>query len=151
MLLFSQEWIMHMIIGGVITIINAILVYWQFKDHVGLDTPKEKSDVPRTILVVLQFAWAMFHVGSHFGFHSLWYGAGIFYLLGFACSVPVTNAHSQEACLPNIIPWHSIQSYGFHEDFHALLLIADIFAATMGIKILLNPSMDANPGFLSFW
>jgi hypothetical protein len=78
------------------------------------------------------------------------YGAGIFYLLAFACSVPVTNAHSEEACLHNIIPWHKIQHYGFHEDFHALLFIADLFAVAMGIKLLLDPSIDQNPSFLSF-
>jgi hypothetical protein len=72
MMVLSSEWIVHMLIGLTFTVLNGMLVYWQFYGHVGLDTPKNRSDVPRTILIVLQFAWAMYHVGAHFGFHSLW-------------------------------------------------------------------------------
>ena len=70
-LIGSWEWGLHISIGLGISFVNAALVLWQFNGHLGLETPKTKSDVPRTIIVVAHFFWAVFHVGWHYGYRDL--------------------------------------------------------------------------------
>jgi len=55
-----------------VTIINAALVHTQFVGHIGLETPKGRSDAPRIVLMVLLFFWAVFQIGSHYGPRDLW-------------------------------------------------------------------------------
>jgi len=64
------------------------------------------------------------------------------YVAAFACSIPVTNGHAKEVGLFGLVPWHKVQVWGLHEDFHALLLLADICVATIGVRLLTNPDLD---------
>jgi len=138
----SKEWI-GWICGGIfLTTINAALVKWQFKGHVGLDTPKGRSDTPRSIIVFLFFIGACVQLARHYGVRDIWFLAVAFYLMAFACSIPVTQAHMREVGLFGVLPWHKRQIYGTHEDFHALLFLADFLSAVIGGRILLNPVID---------
>lgn len=66
----------------------------------------------------------------------------IIYVAAFACSIPVTNGHAREVGLFGLVPWHKVQVWGLHEDFHALLLLADICVACIGVRLLTNPDLD---------
>lgn len=70
------------------------------------------------------------------------------YAAAFACSVPVTHGHAQEVGLFGLAPWHAVQVWGLHEDFHALLLVADLCMAAVGARFLLNPPLDSHPTFV---
>ena len=75
------------------------------------------------------------------------FAAAAFYVLAFACSIPVTNGHAKEVGLFGVAPWHAVQVWGLHEDFHALLFVGDLCMAIIGAQFLLNPAMDCHPTF----
>jgi len=131
-----------LIVGAGIVAANGILVYMQFRGHdTGLKTPEGRSDTPRIILIVLQFLGSMFYAGMHYGYRDLWFVAVIFYALAFAASIPTTWSHEKEPS-SKWVPWHRPGVYGFHEDFHWLLLVADVSFMYMGLSLLWNPSSD---------
>lgn len=70
--LLTYEWCLHLGVGAAVTGVNAAMVHMQFAGHKGLETPKGRSDAPRTALLVAQFAWACWHIGWHYGYRDLW-------------------------------------------------------------------------------
>jgi len=123
-------------------VLNGVLVHLQFRGHdTGLKTPEGRSDAPRIVLIVLQFCGTMFYAGMHYGFRDLYFVAFCFYALAFAASLPTTWSHEKEP-LCKWFPWHRPCVYGFHEDFHWLLLVADLSFMYLGLSILWNPSID---------
>jgi len=127
--------------------INGILVHEQFRGYyTGLKTPKGRSDTPRIILIVLQFLGTMFYAGMHYGYRDLWFIAFSFYALAFGASIPTTWSHEKEP-ICKWFPWHCPGVYGFHEDFHSLLLVADLSFMLLGLSLLRNPSTDVYPTF----
>ncbi len=122
-------------IGLFFSIANCVLVWWQFKGHVGLETPKHRTDVPREILIIIQFARCIIKFKSHFGLSKELVSAIMLYLTGFACSAPVTHAHETEAML-SYAPHHARQIWGLHEDFHVFLFAADVAMMLMGASYI---------------
>mmetsp|Transcript_57671 Transcript_57671/g.113583 ORF Transcript_57671/g.113583 Transcript_57671/m.113583 type:complete len:247 (+) Transcript_57671:200-940(+) len=58
----------------------------------------------------------------------LWYGTPLFYVSAFACGAAVDEFRMKECmCLPHHYWFRG--KWSLHEDFHLLLLVADIFAA----------------------
>jgi len=116
---------------------NALLVVNQFSGHIGLDTPKGRSDTPREILVVVHFLWSIGITAVYWGFDGWLIAAVSYYALAFALSVPVTRAHFEEP-VSEILFWHKIQVWGFHEDFHLALLFADGSMLVIGVLLLMR-------------
>jgi len=130
------------IIGAGIVVVNGVLVHYQFKGHSsGLKTPEGRSDTPRIVLLLAQFLGTMFYAGLHYGFGDLWQASSILYILSFTASIPTTFSHEKEP-LCKWLPWHRPGIYGFHEDFHWLLLTADVTFMYLGLSLLRNPSDD---------
>jgi len=121
--------------GTVICLFSAGLIYWQFRGHLGLSTPKGRSDIPRVVLFVAQWFKALLLVWWNYGFRDLAICSYVFYIVAFCLSLPVTNAHGKEP-MWEIIPWHKPGVYGTHEDFHLILLLADLCIAGISIRIL---------------
>jgi len=121
--------------GVVICLISAFLIYWQFRGHLGLSTPKGRSDTPRVTLFVAQWFKALLLVWWSYGFRDFVIGSYVFYIVAFLLSLPVTNAHGKEP-MSKLVPWHKAGVYGFHEDFHWSLLLADLCSAGISIRIL---------------
>jgi len=143
-LLFDSDFdiISVLIIGAVIVALNGVLVHFQFQGHdTGLKTPEGRSDIPRVILVALQFFGTVFYSGLHYGYRDWWFVSTSFYILAFAASVPTTWSHEKEPTC-KWIPWHKPGVYGFHEDFHWLLLTADMTFMYLGLCLLWEPSAD---------
>ena len=69
----SAEWNGHLLLGLVLTLVNAALVQTQFKGHVGLAKPPATSDASRMTLTAVQFVFAMWSVKFHYGAHLFWY------------------------------------------------------------------------------
>jgi len=68
----TAEWYVHIGVGAAVTIINAAFVHAQFEGHIGLETPKGRSDTPRIVLIVLLFFWVVWQIGWHYDFQNLW-------------------------------------------------------------------------------
>jgi len=143
-LLFDSDFdvLSVLIIGAVIVALNGILVHFQFQGHdSGLKTPEGRSDTPRIILIVLQFVGTVLYAGMHYGYRDLWFVSSGFYILAFAACVPTTWSHEKEPYC-KWIPWHRPGVFGFHEDFHWLLLAADVSFMFLGLSLLWEPSND---------
>jgi len=93
------------------------------------------------ILILLQFLGAFCHSGFHYGYRDLLFVTFSFYIVAFAAAIPTTLAHEKEPMF-KWFPWHRPGVYGFHEDFHLLLLLADASFMYMGLLLLWNPSKD---------
>jgi len=131
-----------LIVGGGFVWLNGVLVWFQFRGHdAGLKTPKGRSDTPRLILIVLQSLGGFCHAGFHYGYRDLWFVTLSLYIVAFAVAIPTTLAHKKEP-MCKWFPWHRPGVYGFHEDFHLLLLLADASFMYMGLLLLWNPSND---------
>lgn len=121
--------------GTAICLISAGLIYWQFRGHLGLSTPKGRSDIPRVVLFVAQWFKGLVLVSWNYGFRDLAIFSYLFYIIAFLLSLPVTNAHGKEP-MSKMVPWHKAGVYGFHEDFHWSLLLADLCVAGISIRNL---------------
>lgn len=124
-----------LVTGTTLCVISGGLIYWQFKGHIGLSTPKGRSDTPRVMLFVAQFFKALLLVWRNYGLRDLAICSYFFYIVAFFLSLPVTKAHSEEP-MSKMVPWHKAGVYGFHEDFHWSLLLADLCFAGISIRIL---------------
>ena len=116
------------------TMIGVTLANWRMIEHqLG---KQGGSPLPRSILLLVYFAFTVGIIGWHYGYRGLWF-AGVFaYVAGFAVSPPVHHR------LPPA-PWHRVDRNGWHEDFHCMLALADAFFGTMATQFLNDPSMDA--------
>lgn len=117
-------------IGG-----QLVCVEWQFWGHMGLDTPPNRSELPRNVLLVLQFLDTSAKIGEAMAYSTLW-KAGIFtYAVAFCLAAPVTARHKEEPFFKQL-PWHKKGVFSMHEDFHNVLLIADGIMVFNAVKFL---------------
>ena len=136
------EWAAGLALGAACVLLNAALVAHQFGGAEGaraasLKTPADRSDVPRSLALAAQFVGTIGYIGARYGYaRGLWRGGVACYLAAFATSAPVTAAHEREP-LSAHVPWHRAGRNGFHEDFHALLFVADAIFTVMGVQFLL--------------
>lgn len=131
----ASEWLAVFATGLLFTLVNCALVLHQFRGHVGLKTPPDRSDVPRSVLLVLQFVSTVGYIGWRYGYRDLWFISTGIYIVSFAVSTPVTAAHEEEP-MSEFLPWHRLGRNGFHEDFHILVLVADAIVVIMGLRFL---------------
>ena len=84
-------------------LLQLICVQWQFRGHVGLDTPVHSSEIPRNGLMVLQWLDTSFRVGKATSYSTSWCCACLTYVMSFALAGPVTASHTKE---PAYFWWH---------------------------------------------
>ena len=117
-------------IGG-----QLVCVEWQFWGHTGLETPRNRSELPRNLLLVLQFLQTSRQIGEAM-FYSFFWKAGIFtYAVAFCLAAPVTARHKEEPFF-KVLPWHKKGIFSMHEDFHNVLLIADGIMVFNAVRFL---------------
>ena len=106
-------------------LLNLACVQWTFAGHIGLETPKDRSEVPRNICLVLQFLDIAYKIGRISNFSRMWVATMSTYITAFAFAGPVTASHEKEPIV-RLFFWHKLQRNSLHEDFHNVLAIADI-------------------------
>jgi len=112
------------LIAAAVIAMNTILAAWQTKGQVGLATPENRSDAPRSFLVALYSLWVGVYVGMRTRWAGLWVAMIVFSIAAAVLSSPVTKAHEEEP-ISTAVPWHTPQVWSFHEDFHFILAGAD--------------------------
>lgn len=108
------EWQIMFILMLCITALNAYIVHIQFTEN--------KSHKPRIILLMMFSSSQMIIIGWHVNFSIIWWIGTLLYLSSF-CLAPPMNHYIPNHLTPY---WHKTGVYGWHEDFHLLLLIADV-------------------------
>jgi len=109
---------------------NLICVSYQFYNHVGLNTPPDKSDQPRVCCVVLSLVVAHLFVWEHYQHHNktaaLLCGGVVTGFMGALLAIPVTSAHMAPLSFPSSFPWHVVDWWGLHEDMHFMIGVSDV-------------------------
>mmetsp|Transcript_32419 Transcript_32419/g.103000 ORF Transcript_32419/g.103000 Transcript_32419/m.103000 type:complete len:294 (-) Transcript_32419:1241-2122(-) len=139
-----SEFLASVLIHAAVNALNFVLVSVQLGDHKGLETLDSSTDAPRMALLVVQFCSTMYHIGWHYGFKDYWLAALGFYVAAFAISAPVTANHEVEP-VSSWCPWHKAGRNGLHEDMHLLIFAGDVAMALLGLRMMMDPSIDANP------
>lgn len=83
----------------------------------------------RSVLLVLYFALTVMHIGWHYGYGGLWINAVSVGVLAILVSPPLHHHYPRAF-------WHIKDVNGWHEDFHVLLLVADLIFFRMAIEHL---------------
>merc|ERR1712232_1404902 len=86
----------------------------------------------RLTLILIQFYFAIMQVGLHTGFTSpMWLTGVISYILGFVAFAMQLQPESKWS-----MPWHRLDWYGWHDDFHVMLFVGDLMNAVLGARLL---------------
>jgi hypothetical protein len=113
-------------------LLNFACVAWQCAGQSGLRTRADRSDTPRTVVLVAYTAWAFIFVGTRTAFSGVWCALLGLSILAIAVSLPVTQAHAEEPHVERV-PWHARGIWGLHEDFHLVLAISDCFWLALAV------------------
>jgi len=164
-LAFFPAWSEESLSGFGITlafmVLNLACVQWTFTGHIGLETPKGRSEVPRNVCLVLQFLDIAYKIGVQCNFSRIWVATMSTYIAAFAfagewallgswallrrplcafCSLctaltlsPAGPVTASHADEPivRVFFWHKLQRNSLHEDFHNVLAIADVIVVKM--------------------
>lgn len=98
------------------------------------------QNLARVVITVLHTLTTILFIGENTGWNLVWIAGSVFYVASFVCFAPVTlrpgnGANRQDSTL-SFIPWHKKGTRGCHEDFHALLLLADACYFVVGARCL---------------
>jgi hypothetical protein len=117
---------------------NGFAVLYQMKGHIGLDTPKGRSDAYRIVPVTIStvFSIITFCVRIPYDMHNVLFliGGLLFGCIGSILVGPVTIAHMKNLSKPNVFPWHLHQWWGMHEDMHLFMILSDVCFLMIGLK-----------------
>lgn len=78
--------------------------------------------------MVLQWLDTSYRVGAATSYSMSWICACLTYVASFTLAGPVTASHLEE---PVFFKWHNRGVWSLHEDFHLVLLVADIEMVVM--------------------
>jgi len=130
--------------------LQATLVKLQFRGRKGHPPARRDANpvtvcggVPaftaRTWLLTCQFLGSVLYIGLRGGGGGLagplWLAGVACYILAFAIWAPVNRTTATEP-LSARVPWHRARRNGFHEDFHLMLLAADVLFLAMAVRFL---------------
>jgi len=124
-------------IAAGVVVANGIAVAYQTHGQVGLETRKDRSDAPRSLIVALYSIWSSTFIGLSAGFGGLWPPMVAFALLAGLCSGPVSKAHKLEPTLA-WARWHRLGFWSLHEDFHLVLALSDSCWLALAIQFEMN-------------
>ena len=86
------------------------------------------------IRLVLYFSYFVFNIlviGESYGFTLLWLTGSVLYVVSFAIC-----PHLSRAFPPTL--WHKVDRNGWHEDFHCILLVADLTFLMMASQHMMS-------------
>lgn len=109
----------------VVLLANVACVIWQCWGQVGLKTPTDRSDTPRTLCICAYSLWSIGMSGVATGFCGAWVGMAGLGIVAVCFADRVAKAHELEPTAPWAI-WHTPGVNSFHEDFHLALLGSDL-------------------------
>lgn len=121
------EWSVLLAIMVCVTSLNFVLVQRQF------GTPPQ-SPLARSILLLLYFVFNVLQIGWHYGYRGLWIAGVVCYLGGFLLGPPLHHSYRPAF-------WHAPAFNSWHEDFHLLLGVADVFFLAIAIEFLTDPGV----------
>ncbi len=121
-----------------------ILLYYGFNEICflfGIISLVDNQETVRKKLFILQLIFVMVFIGYKSQWNILWIISSVLYICSLIVFIPCVLKNNNtndmvEVCLPVI--WHKKGRNGCHEDFHNILLIADIFAFANAINYSLN-------------
>eukprot|EP00322_Chrysochromulina_rotalis_P021308 CAMPEP_0115849866 /NCGR_PEP_ID=MMETSP0287-20121206/11671_1 /TAXON_ID=412157 /ORGANISM="Chrysochromulina rotalis, Strain UIO044" /LENGTH=191 /DNA_ID=CAMNT_0003303849 /DNA_START=382 /DNA_END=957 /DNA_ORIENTATION=+ len=120
-------------IGIAVLLANAFCVAWQTRGQVGLRTPPGRSDVPRLVVVTLYLVWCLGFIGMASSFSPLWVVLVLMTVFGAHLADGISKQHEEEPTAPWGL-WHMKGIYSAHEDFHVVLLAADVLWLTLALR-----------------
>jgi len=116
-------------------LLNAGCVAWQTRGQVGLATPADRSDVPRTIVIALYTTHSILKLGLTSGFCVTWVAMLLALIVSITLADLVSKAHAEEPSA-KWAAWHVPGVWSFHEDFHVALLVSDAFWLVLALRVL---------------
>jgi len=126
-------------LAGLVLLVNLVCVAWQTAGQVGLQTPVNKSDLPRTICICFYSIWSAGLTGMATGFSGGWLGMTCFAIVALFFANCVAKAHHREPTAP-WARWHFPGVNSFHEDFHLALLGSDLCWLALALSRLSVPA-----------
>jgi hypothetical protein len=114
----------HVILALSIIITNGIVI----RTHGGsMSTFKSKNtkDIIRGVIIISYTLWVLKCLGEAMLWDIWWYTIFMLSLFSLILWIPVTNSGDKEP-LSHYIPWHKNKIWGYHEDFHVVLICIDI-------------------------
>ena len=116
-------------LGAAVWLLNCALVGFQFRRG-HRHTPGGSE--PRSIVCILYYLYNEVVAGRAIGFtNPLWQLTPVLYVSAFLCAGAVDK--HREACEEPLVFLHHRKGFwSLHEDFHLILLIADVFACWLG-------------------
>ena len=118
-------------------IIQLLSVEWQFFRHIGLDTPENRTDIPRNFILIIQFLYTCSLIGKNLGYSNIFWATFVAYAVSFSLAGPVTASHEHEPVV-SFFKWHKVKVWSLHEDFHAALLVSDLMMIYMAVGKMQN-------------
>lgn len=145
-ILWFEEWLIASACHLLIVLLTVVVVRQACKAPLSAGLPRRKSKKRRIALLATQIAAGSAHAGWHYGYRDLWIAGISAYVIAFAMYKLVSNGLKRGVePMSNVLPWHRLHWYGFHEDFHVWILVADVTFAVAAIRFLSNPEMDCHP------
>ena len=92
----------------------------------------------RLISILLFSAWSMYFSGISLNYNLMWIASIIFYNLSFIIMIPNILSYDTFNIHIKKLPWHRNMVNGYHEDFHLLVLFADILSVINSYNYLYN-------------
>ena len=123
----NLQWIFLFVIMVVVVFVSSRLIVLEFENT--------NSDW-HFIRLLLYFSYFIFNilvVGDSYGFTLLWYAGSLLYIASF-CICP----HVSRTFAP--VLWHKVDRNGWHEDFHFILLTADLTYLIMASQYAISCS-----------
>lgn len=104
---------------------NVLCVARQMEGAVGLRTPNAgRGDGLRNAFLSIHCVLCYAHLAARRGVDGALASNVLLVIATLLLSLPVSAAHDEEPLDPRV-PWHRPRVWGFHEDFHAVLLVGD--------------------------
>ena len=122
-----------------VVVVNAAAVARQCRGQVGLRTPTDRTELPRSVVVGVYSVYALGYVGLRAGFWGAWIPMFVLLVLATSVATAVTEAHDLEPTSRHAL-WHTPGMWSFHEDFHLLLFASDVAWLVLAIGYLAERS-----------
>ena len=126
-------------LGAFVLALNVLFVAVQFR-HGPKYQPLDST--PRSIVCILYFVYNEVVAGLALGFDTVrWKLTPFFYLSAFLCAAGV-DKHRESLREPLVFPHHRKGLWSLHEDFHFLLLVADLYSCRLGWNLAFPPHVS---------
>lgn len=118
-------------LGAAVLTLNVALVALQFRNGLS-HAPGDAS--ARSLVCVAYYLYNELVAGRAADHHPLWRVTWLLYVPAFACAAGVDEFRERGA-EPLVLPHHRKGRWSLHEDFHAALLLADVYSGWLGWRL----------------